>query len=120
MKVMTAQGRFLHDTYERRARGLVKKGRAYYVDETTICLLDISGKEHSMEPITKEELFKEMETMLNNQEYFKMAINAIEKIPAGMEEEQVELRTTAIMNMVKEKEATQQKLIDLWAQMVQS
>lgn len=56
IKVIDAQGRYLHDTYKRRAKGLVKKGRAYKIDEDTICIA--FGKDTYMEQITKEELIK--------------------------------------------------------------
>lgn len=120
IKIIDAQGRYLHDTYKRRAKGLVKKGRAYKVDEDTICMNVAFGKDTCMEQITKEELMKEIDEMLKNQDYFKMAMDTIEKIPMDMDKELVDQRITAIMNIVKEKETTNQKLIDLWTQMYQA
>ena len=38
IEVIDEQGVHLQNTYERRARGLVKKGRAYYVTASCICL----------------------------------------------------------------------------------
>ena len=70
--------------------------------------------------MTKEEMLKEIELMLKNQDYFKMALDTIEKIPTDMDKELVEQRITAVMNIVKEKETTNQKLIDLWTQMYQA
>ena len=49
-----------------------------------------------------------------------MALDTIEKIPTDMDKELVEQRITAVMNIVKEKETTNQKLIDLWTQMYQA
>lgn len=120
IKVIDAQGRYLHDTYKRRAKGLVKKGRASYINECTICIGCTSGKEPYMEQMTKEEMLKEIELMLKNQDYFKMAMDTIEKIPMDMDKESVDQRISAIMNIVKEKETTNQKLIDLWTQMYQA
>ncbi|RGB58325.1 hypothetical protein DXA09_01540 [Absiella sp. AM54-8XD] len=120
IKVIDVQGNYLHDTYERRAKGLVKKGRASYINECTICMGSASGKEPYMEQMTKEEMLKEIELMLKNQDYFKMALDTIEKIPTDMDKELVEQRITAVMNIVKEKETTNQKLIDLWTQMYQA
>lgn len=71
-----------------------------------------------METMTKEELLKQMEEMLQHQTYMKEAIDAIEKIPYDLEEAQVRLRTEAIMQIVKEKEASNQALIALWKQML--
>lgn len=116
--VIDANGKVLHDTYAKRAKGLVKKGRAYYVDETSICMICSMRKEHNMETMTKEELLKQMEEMLQHQTYMKEAIDAIEKIPYDLEEAQVRLRTEAIMQIVKEKEASNQALIALWKQML--
>lgn len=59
-----------------------------------------------------------MEEMLQHQTYMKEAIDAIEKIPYDLEEAQVRLRTEAIMQIVKEKEASNQALIALWKQML--
>lgn len=120
IKVIDVQGHYLHDTYERRAKGLVKKGRASYINECTICIGSTSGKESYMEQMTKEELLKEIDEMLKHQDYFKMAMDTIEKIPVDMDKELVEQRMTAVMNIVKEKETTNQKLIDLWTQMYQA
>lgn len=120
IKVIDVQGHYLHDTYERRAKGLVKKGRASYINEYTICIGSTSGKESYMEQMTKEEILKEIDEMLKHQDYFKMAMDTIEKIPADMDKELVEQRMTAVMNIVKEKETTNQKLIDLWTQMYQA
>lgn len=120
IKVIDVQGHYLHDTYERRAKGLVKKGRASYINECTICIGSTSGKESYMEQMTKEEILKEIDEMLKHQDYFKMAMDTIEKIPADMDKELVEQRMTAVMNIVKEKETTNQKLIDLWTQMYQA
>lgn len=120
IKVIDVQGHYLHDTYERRAKGLVKKGRASYINECTIFIGSTSGKESYMEQMTKEEMLKEIDEMLKHQDYFKMAMDTIEKIPADMDKELVEQRITAVMNIVKEKETTNQKLIDLWTQMYQA
>ena len=120
IKVIDVQGHYLHDTYERRAKGLVKKGRASYINECTICIGSTSGKESYMEQMTKEEILKEIDEMLKHQDYFKMAMDTIEKIPADMDKELVEQRMIAVMNIVKEKETTNQKLIDLWTQMYQA
>lgn len=38
--VLDESGNVIGDTYPKRAKGLVKKGRALYVDETTICLTE--------------------------------------------------------------------------------
>lgn len=115
--VIDVQGNILHDTYARRAKGLVKKGRAYYVDDTSICMICPDGKGHTMETMTKEELLNNMEKMLKNSSYIKEAMDAIEKIPYDLDEEQVKLRTEAITQIVKEKEATNQGLVELWKMM---
>lgn len=116
--VIDADGTYLHDTYAKRAKGLVKKGRAYYVDETKICMIGPDRKDHKMENLTKEELLMKMEEMMKNSSYMKEAFDAIEKIPHDLSEEQVNLRTDAIMQIVKDKEATNQRMIALWEAMV--
>lgn len=39
--VIDEQGNKLESTYPKRAKGLIKNGRAQYVDENTICLVDL-------------------------------------------------------------------------------
>ena len=39
--VVDEQGDKLESTYPKRAKGLIKNGRAQYVDENTICLVDL-------------------------------------------------------------------------------
>lgn len=49
--VVDEQGNELHRTYAKRAKGLVKKGRAHFVHEDTICLTDSSGLHEEEEPM---------------------------------------------------------------------
>lgn len=68
--VVDEQGNELHRTYARRAKGLVKKGRAQFVAEDTICLTDPSGLREEETPmntnLTVHEIFTQM-TQLQQQ-----------------------------------------------------
>ena len=50
--VLDEQGKIIGKTFEKRAKGLVKKGRARYIDAHTVCLVacprDIKNSEEQM------------------------------------------------------------------------
>lgn len=117
--VMDMDGNCLQDTYARRAKGLVAKGRAYYVSEHTIGLLYERGKESKMENLTKDEILANIHTMLTNNTYMKEAYDAIEKLSSDLSEEQVTLRVNAIIEIVSRKEETNRALVALWTVMIQ-
>ena len=68
--VVDEQGNELHRTYARRAKGLVKKGRAHFVGDDTICLTDPSGLHEEEEcmntDLTVREIFNRI-TQLHDQ-----------------------------------------------------
>ena len=68
--VVDEQGNELHRTYAKRAKGLVKKGRAHFVADNTICLASTSGlheeEEHMKTDLTIREIFTQM-TQLQQQ-----------------------------------------------------
>ena len=68
--VVDGNGNELHRTYAKRAKGLVKKGRAHFVQEDTICLTDPSGlheeDNHMNTDLTIREIFDRI-TQLHDQ-----------------------------------------------------
>ncbi|MGN0794512.1 MAG: hypothetical protein ACI4MG_08600 [Aristaeellaceae bacterium] len=68
--VVDENGNELHRTYAKRAKGLVKKGRAHFVQEDTICLTDPSGlheeEEHMESELTTRDIFDRI-TQLQDQ-----------------------------------------------------
>lgn len=111
--VIDETGTLLHDTYAKRAKGLVKKGRAYYVDDTSIRLVCPDREDNKMEMITKEDILQRIDTLTQTTDYLREAFSTIEKIPADLSLEQIDTRTQAVLAIVKEREATNQKMIAL-------
>lgn len=115
IEVVDACGVFMHNTYERRARGLVKKGRAQFLTASKICLRPLPEKleDWMMEPIQKEEVLNRIDQILHQKEHLKEAFSAIEKIPQGLDEHTCELRTRAIYEIVEAREKTNREVLAL-------
>ena len=68
--VVDRDGNELHRTYAKRAKGLVKKGRAHFVGDDVICLTDPSGlheeDNHMDNTVTIREIFDRI-TQLHDQ-----------------------------------------------------
>ena len=66
IEVIDEQGVHLQNTYERRARGLVKKGRAYYVTASCICLFTPpeNMEEKTLETNNKKDILTRIDTIL--------------------------------------------------------
>lgn len=113
--VVDEQGNVLHKTYERRAKGLVKHGRAYYMDESTICLIRSANykKENYMEQFTVQDILTRIDAIINQSEYLKDAFMTFEKMPHDMDAEATAIRAKAIMEIVTAREQTNQDLIRL-------
>ena len=89
IEVIDEQGVHLQNTYERRARGLVKKGRAYYVTASFICLFTPpeNMEEKTLETNNKKDILTRIDTILQQKEYLQEAFSAIEKIPHDLNAE---------------------------------
>ena len=115
IEVVDACGVFMHNTYERRARGLVKKGRAQFLTASKICLRPLPEKleDWMMEPIQKEEVLNRIDQILHQTEHLQQAFSAIEKIPQDLDEHTCELRTRAIYEIVEAREKTNREVLAL-------
>ena len=114
-EVIDEHGAYLQNTYERRARGLVKKGRAYYVTASCICLIT---PPENMEEKTLETNDKK-DTILQQKEYLQEAFSAIEKIPHELNEELTAIRTKTILEIVEAREKTNQEVVALLRAMLE-
>lgn len=104
--VIDEEGRTYAPTYPRRAKGLVKNGRARWVDEETICLcrppdfddtedrnMDTNSVNETMEhtetvytdtrEVTAVDLLDRMERLLANTEYITQIIDAVQTTPVN-------------------------------------
>lgn len=121
VEVVDEHGVYLHDTYERRARGLVKKGRAYYMTASKICLLPLPENREVMavETIQKDDILTRIDAVLHQKEYLQEAFSAIEKIPHGLSEELTAIRTKTILEIVEAREKTNQDVVALLRAMLE-
>lgn len=119
--VVDEQGNHYGATYPKRARGLVKHGRARFMDEHTICLAcppenETEDKNMSEQienrtatEYTLDYVLKQIERIAADTEYLREAVAkcAAANDGTGM----------ALGDMVASRERTNQKLIDLYQQM---
>lgn len=119
INVSDASGNILHETYAKRAKGLVKKGRAYYVDAHTICL-KTQAMEEPMETLTLQDILSRLDTITNDTKHIQEAMMLMERMPNNIEEDAVKARSEAISDIVKEREETNRKIIGLLEMMYQT
>ena len=124
ISVVDTQGNIYEATYPKRAKGLVKKGRARFVDETTICL--------ARPPYHTEDEMDENKTIMTTPEGEIVQLDAayviakIEQIMAESEnlKRSLELLSSdrldefgntalAIGNMIEARERTNHEMIGL-------
>ena len=141
IEVVDSSGKIIGRTYEKRAKGLVKKGRARFTDENRITLLPsedaheyIETEGYKMdERINTENISEEngqytiesvmqcMKKILDDTQYIKNAIYNVTEIPSGDAGDcgspgdiAEKAKAEAISTIVREREDTNQKLIDFY------
>lgn len=135
--VIDAQGNEYEATYPKRARGLVKNGRARFVNETTICLACpppyTEGKQMNMDDILKEAadtsdtadtptagsqpdaayIMQKIDQILADTQYLTDAIASIAQTEAGGDCQ------VSIGNLAAAREQTNQAMIGLLNNMLE-
>ncbi len=131
VRVTDEQGNLYEATYPKRAKGLIKHGRARFVDEDTICLTcppdKISEETAMSEQLNSQfvlepaEILKRIEEIQNDNGHIYQALSTLEKIPSirsdvpGAPEDSAGCaKARAIAEIVKIREATNQKLLDFY------
>lgn len=144
IEVVDSSGKIIGRTYEKRAKGLVKKGRARFTDENRITLLpsedaheytDTEGYKmderintENIENISEENsqhtiesVMQCMKKILDDTQYIKDAIFNVTEIPSGDAGDcgspgdiAGKAKAEAISTIVRERENTNQKLIDFY------
>ena len=141
IEVVDSSGKIIGRTYEKRAKGLVKKGRARFTDENRITLLPsedaheyIETEGYKMdERINTENISEEngqytiesvmqcMKKILDDTQYIKDTIFNVTEIPSGDAGDcgspgdiAGKAKAEAISTIVRERENTNQKLIDFY------
>ena len=142
VKVVDENGNILEATYPKRAKGLVKSGRARFVDENTICLacppkiledikmdninIDKTTGEVTETPASKYNLeyaLEQIERIANDKAYLTEAFDTLyaaasnnePTIEQGGSNDKV---AEAVAETVKVRETTNQKLIEFYSKMV--
>ena len=141
VNVIDNQGNFYEATYLKRAKGLVKKGRARFVDENTLCLTacppdnledikmeyinnsnglrpEASNETDMVNEIPSEMSYKwimdKLDSVLNDKSYLIDAFAAIKEIPQnGMSDDSSQNITDSIRHMIVAREETNRKAIEL-------
>lgn len=119
INVLDVSGNLCHTTYERRAKGLVKKGRANVVDCHTIqlCPQPIQEDNKMEEQLNVQDILTRIDQMQEQASYLKEALMTIEKIPQSISDEQAQERANAARDIVREKETTNRQLLSLLEKM---
>lgn len=130
MTVIDLQGNVYEPTYPKRAKGLVKKGRARFVDENTICLtcppdvreeIVMMSNSETKAPmdLTAAQIFEELKQIREDTSYITLAMEKLEKVPTDQasENEACLEKIAAIQKIVQEREETNQALIRLYEKM---
>ena len=144
IEVVDSSGKIIGRTYEKRAKGLVKKGRARFTDENRITLLpsedaheytetegykmderinteNIENISEENGQYTIESVMQCMKKILDDTQYIKDAIYNVTEIPSGDAGDcgspgdiAGKAKAEAISTIVREREDTNQKLIDFY------
>ncbi len=136
VRVLDEQGNLLEATYPKRAKGLVKHGRARFVDEHTICLTcppdrfleETKMSEEYMEKFAANpaEILKRIEEIQHDNGHIYQALATLEKIPSNCGIEACapmdvagQAKAQSISEIVKCREETNQKLLDFYITLYQ-
>lgn len=124
--VVDEQGKTYEATYPKRAKGLVKNGRARFIDENKICLLcppnvklednDMSNtattKTKSKDPLTIKYVLDKTEQIIRDTEYIHTALEQLALMPKSDPGDIAgQAKATAIGEVVRCREATNQQAL---------
>ena len=137
--VVDEQGNYYEATYPKRAKGLVKNGRARFIDENTICLAcppynmednnmsnnkeNITTENMATEPSSKNKLtmdyvLERIENIATETEYLHRTISELSQITSGGPGDVgAQGKAQALGEVVTSREATNQKLLSLYEKM---
>jgi len=130
IKVVDEQGNKYEATYPKRAKGLVKQGRARFIDESTLCIAcppnihledknmsDINDPRNNgprpgtqAEAIDKDSLdrvLNSIESLISNTHYVTEALNCVKDIEESeWQDEWQEHKTNAMLEIIRAREET--------------
>ena len=121
--VVDEQGNEYEATYPKRAKGLVKNGRARFVDENTICLAcppsELEDNDMSEQKLSMNYILEQIEKIMADTEYLHKTIDAIVTIgpAAGPGDICGSEKAQALATVVECRETTNQKMLALYEKM---
>ena len=132
--VVDEQGNYYEATYPKRAKGLVKNGRARFIDENTICLAcppcdmednNMSNNTENMaietkptEKLTMDYVLEQIEKIATETEYLHNAISELSKTNSvGPGDVGTQEKAHALGEIVTSREQTNQRLLSLYEKM---
>ena len=132
--VVDEQGNYYEATYPKRAKGLVKNGRARFIDENTICLAcppcdmednnmsnnteNMAVETKSTEKLTMDYVLAQIEKIATETEYLHNAISELSKTNScGPGDVGTQEKAHALGEIVTSREHTNQRLLSLYEKM---
>lgn len=132
--VVDEQGNYYEATYPKRAKGLVKNGRARFIDEKTICLAcppcdmednnmsnnteNMTMETKSTEKLTMDYVLEQIEKIASETEYLHNAISELSKTNSvGPGDVGTQEKAHALGEIVTSREHTNQRLLSLYEKM---
>ena len=132
--VIDEQGNYYEATYPKRAKGLVKNGRARFIDENTICLAcppydmednNMSNNTENMametkptEKLTMDYVLEQIEKIATETEYLHNAISELSNTNSvGPGDVGTQEKAHALGEIVTSREQTNQRLLSLYEKM---
>ena len=121
--VVDETGKVYEATYPKRAKGLVKNGRARFINENTICLAcppDQNLEDNTMlentnitsEKLTMDYCLQQIEAILNDKSHLTEAFEQLK----GVHGQDAEF-AIAVSHMVDAREKTNRQLLDMYQKM---
>jgi len=141
IRVIDEQGNEYEATYPKRAKGLVKQGRARFIDESTLCIAcppsinledknmsDINDpRSNGPRPIPElsgvidrsslDKVLNSIENLINNTSYINEALNCIRDIDE--DEEWKEHKTNAMLEVIRARENTNKEALHVLEKLVE-
>ena len=122
--VVDEQGNEYEATWPKRAKGLVKSGRARFIGENKICLacppnLNLEDNTMTDNKLTVNYLLEQIEKIANDTDYLFKAIEALNNMDnAGVPGDMTgSAKAEALASVVKCRETTNQQLLSVYTQM---
>jgi hypothetical protein len=125
VRVVDEFGKEYEATYLKRAEGLVKKGRAHFIDSNTISLVcppeNLEDKNlETNNKIDQEYIIKKIDQIMNEKDHLLKALDSLTHMPKsdGPGDLGAQAKAQAIAEVVKSREETNQQMINLFSKLL--